>query len=132
MTCPAGHLAIRKAYNPRNTEKHNNPHYEYWFDVEKCKQCPLRDGCYKPGAKHKTYRQTILPDIQKDHIKFERSKEFRDKMRERYKIEAKNADLKQNYGLDRATSFGLVNMTMQTALSIFACNLKRIMRLTKA
>lgn len=132
MTCPAGHLATHKMYNPRNTDRHNNPHYEYRFDVEKCKQCPLRDGCYKPGAKMKTYHQTILPDVQKDHIEFEKSKEFRDKMRERYKIEAKNADLKQNYGLDRATSYGLENMTMQTALSIFACNLKRIMRLTKA
>lgn len=132
MTCPAGHLATHKMYNPRNTEKRNNPHYEYRFDVEKCKQCPLRDGCYKPGAKHKTYTQTILPDVQKDHIRFERTPEFRSKMRERYKIEAKNADLKHNYGLGRATSYGLVNMTMQTALSIFACNLKRIMRLTKA
>ena len=132
MTCPAGHLATHRMYNPRNTEKKNNPHYEYRFDVEKCKQCPLRDGCYKPEAKYKTYHQTILPDVQKEHIEFEKTSVFRDKMRERYKIEAKNADLKHNYGLDRATSYGLENMTMQTALSIFACNLKRIMRLTKA
>ena len=132
MTCPAGYLAIGRCYHPRNEKMKHNPGYEYRFDVEKCKQCPLRDGCYREGTKHKTYWQTILPDIQKDHIKFEKSQEFRDKMRERYKIEAKNADLKQNYGLDRANSYGLVNMTMQTALSIFACNLKRIMRLTKA
>ena len=132
MVCPAGHLAIRKMYDPCKAKKCANPHYKYWFDVNKCKQCPLRNGCYKPGAKFKTYSQTILHDVQKNHIEFEKSKEFRYKMRERYKIEAKNADLKQNYGLDRATSYGLENMTMQTALSIFACNLKRIMRLTKA
>ena len=132
MTCPAGHLAIGRSYHPRNEKMKRNPGYEYRFDVEKCKQCPLRDGCYREGTKRKTYWQTILPDVQKDHIEFEQSKEFRDKMRERYKIEAKNADLKHNFGLDRATSYGLVNMTMQTALSIFACNLKRIMRLTKA
>lgn len=132
MTCPAGHLAIRKSYDPCNGKKRGNPHYRYRFDVEKCKQCPLREGCYKPGAKLKTYAQTLLPDVQKDHIAFERTPEFRSKMRERYKIEAKNSDLKHNYGLDRANSYGLENMTMQTALSIFACNLKRIMRLTKA
>lgn len=130
MACPAGHLAIHKMYNQRKSEKHNNPCYEYHFNVEKCKQCPLRDGCYKPGAKTKTYRQTILPKLHKDHIEFEKTNAFRDKMRERYKIEAKNADLKHNYGLDRATSYGLENMTMQTALSIFACNIKRILRLT--
>ena len=74
----------------------------------------------------------MLPETELEHIEFQKTPEFRSKMRERYKIEAKNADLKQNYGLDRATSYGLENMTMQTALSIFACNLKRIMRLTKA
>ena len=132
MTCPAGYLAIRKMYDPCKAKKNSSPHYKYWFDVERCKQCPLRDGCYKPGARLKTYSQTLLPDIQKEHIEFEKTKVFRDKMRERYKIEAKNADLKHNYGLDRAISYGLKNMTMQTALSIFACNLKRIMRLTKA
>jgi len=127
MTCPAGHLAISKMYHP--AKKQHNPYYEYRFDVEKCKQCPLRDGCYK-GTKMKTYAQTILPDLHKDHIAFEKTQAFKDKMRERYKIEAKNSDLKHNYGLDRATSYGLENMTMQTALSIFACNIKCILRLT--
>ena len=132
MTCPAGHLATSKHYNKGNAKKHMSPHFEYRFDVEKCKQCPLREGCYKQGAKYKTYMQTMLPEVELEHIEFQKTPEFRNKMRERYKIEAKNADLKQNYGLDRANSYGLVNMTMQTALSIFACNLKRIMRLTKA
>ncbi len=27
----------------------------YYFDVEKCKVCPLKEGCYKDGAKSKTY-----------------------------------------------------------------------------
>jgi len=128
MTCPAGHLATGKFFHPKY--KQRNAHYEYRFDVEKCKQCPLREGCYKTGAKLKTYRQTILPELHKDHIEFEKTQAFKDKMRERYKIEAKNADLKHNYGLDRATSYGLENMTMQTALSIFACNIKRIIRLS--
>ena len=129
MTCPAGHLAKSMCYHPKN-KSGRNPAYEYRFDVEKCKVCPLRAGCYKPGTKMKTYQVRILPDLHKSHIEFEKTEEFREKMRERYKIEAKNADLKQNYGLGKATSYGLENMTMQTALSIFACNIRRILRLT--
>ena len=129
MTCPAGHLAISRYYHPK-TKSGRKPAYEYRFDVEKCKDCPLREGCYKPDNKTKTYQVMILPDLHKDHIAFEKTAEFREKMRERYKIEAKNADLKQNYGLGQATSYGLENMTMQTALSIFACNIRRILRLT--
>ena len=129
MTCPAGHLATSRCYHPK-TKSGRKPAYEYRFDVEKCKVCPLREGCYKPGNKTKTYQVMILPDLHKDHIAFEKTAEFRDNMRERYKIEAKNADLKQNYGLGQTTSYGLENMTMQTALSIFACNIRRILRLT--
>ena len=131
MVCPAGHLAIRKTYIHRKNRK-ENPSFRYEFDISKCKTCPLREGCYKEGAKNKTYQVVVLPELHKKHIEFSKTDVFRSKMRERYKIEAKNADLKHNYGLDRATSYGLENMTMQTALSIFACNLKRILRLTKA
>lgn len=132
MTCPAGHLAIKRIYNSNsNKTKKQHPCYKYYFDVEKCKQCPLRDGCYN-GGRMKTHIQTLLPDSHIEHIEFQNTQEFKDKMRQRYKIEAKNSDLKHNCGLNRANSYGLENMTMQTALSIFACNLKSIMRLTKA
>lgn len=130
MTCPAGHLAIKRIYNSnKNKKKKQNPCYKYYFDVEKCKQCPLREGCYK-GGEMKTHIQTLLPDLHVEHIEFQKTERFKGKMRLRYKIEAKNSDLKHNFGLNRANSYGLENMTMQTALSIFACNLKSIMRLT--
>ena len=55
FVCPAGHLAIRKArQNRKNVGK--NQADVYYFDVEKCKVCPLREGCYKDGAKSKTWR----------------------------------------------------------------------------
>lgn len=31
----------------------------YYFDIDKCKQCPLKEGCYKEGAKTKTYSVSI-------------------------------------------------------------------------
>ena len=51
--CKAGHLAVHKYLNRRKKEKKNkNPRMTYFFDVEKCKCCPYRDGCYKEGAKN--------------------------------------------------------------------------------
>lgn len=58
FVCPAGHLAIKKA---RGGSKNigTNQVDTYYFDVEKCKSCPLKNGCYKDGAKTKTYSVSI-------------------------------------------------------------------------
>ena len=55
--------------------------------------------------------------------------EFKELYKERYKIEAKNAELKNNYGYDKATSCGIGGMTIQGATTLFLVNMKRIMRL---
>ena len=49
--------------------------------------------------------------------------------RERYKIEAKNAELKNAHGYDRADSYGISAMELQGAVTIFVVNLKRIMKM---
>lgn len=50
--CKAGHLAIHKYLDKRKTEKKNkNPRMVYFFDIEKCKCCPYREGCYKENSK---------------------------------------------------------------------------------
>ena len=129
FVCPAGHLAIRKA----RTGKKNigeNQLYTYYFDVEKCKTCPLRDNCYKPGAKSKTYSVTIKSELHRHQIAFQETDLYREKIKHRYKIEAKNSELKNVHGYGRATSYGITNMRMQGALAIFTVNLKRIIKLT--
>ncbi|HFI0642211.1 TPA: transposase, partial [Streptococcus suis] len=54
---------------------------------------------------------------------------FKEMARNRYKIEAKNAELKQRHGLDVARASGLFNMELQAATTIFVVNMKRIMTL---
>ena len=44
-------------------------------------------------------------------------------------IEAKNSELKNIHGYDRYDSARLSNMQLQGAVSIFAVNLKRILKL---
>lgn len=128
FVCPAGHMATRRARQGKKDSAKNQT-WTYYFDVDKCKGCTHREGCYKVGAKSKTYSVQILKDEHKRQLEFQQTDEFKDKSRERYKIEAKNAELKHVYGYDRAESYGLYSMQMQGAITIFAANIKRILKL---
>ena len=130
--CPAGHMAIRKAKQGKKNHRWNQA-LTYYFDVEKCKTCALREGCYKAGAKFKTYSVTIKTDTQQEQLAFQETAEFKEIYRnERYKIEAKNAELKHVLGYDRAESYGIEAMQMQGAITMFAANIKRIIKLMAA
>lgn len=128
FVCPAGHLAVskKKRNPPKNSNK--NPSIVYSFDVEKCKCCPKKDGCYK-GGHTRSYSVTIVSDLHKEQQDFQKSNEFRELMSTRYKIEAKNSELKNRHGYDCASSSGLFGMEIQGATTIFVVNIKRILTL---
>lgn len=128
FVCPAGHMAIRKARQGKKNIGQNQT-YTYYFDIDKCKTCPLRHGCYKDGAKAKTYSVTIKSELHQDQIAFQETSYFKEKAKHRYKIEAKNSELKNVHGYRRASSYGINNMQMQGAMAIFTVNLKRILKL---
>lgn len=126
--CKAGHLAIRKAPQKRITPA--SSHLEtYYFDVEKCRVCSRKNGCYKDGAKRRTYSVRIRSDIHSEQLSFQKSDYFKERAKERYKIEAKNSELKHRHGYDVASSTGLIGMEMQGAVTMFTANLKRILKL---
>ncbi|MFC4812959.1 IS1182 family transposase [Paenibacillus sp. GCM10023250] len=127
--CKAGHMAIRRARQGKKGVGKNQTN-TYYFDVEKCKRCPFKEGCYKEGAKTKTYAVTIKSNEHTEQMAFQDSEYFKEKSKERYKIEAKNSELKHRHGYDVATSSGLLGMELQGAMAIFAVNLKRILKLT--
>ena len=128
FVCPAGHIAIRKAcQGKKNIGK--NQTITYYFDVEKCKSCPFKNGCYKDGAKTKTYSVPIKSDLHQEQIIFQETEFYLEKSKHRYKIEAKNSELKNVHGYRRAISYGITNMQMQGAIAIFTVNLKRIIKL---
>ena len=128
FVCPAGHLAIRKARGGTKDVGKNQVD-TYYFDVEKCKTCPLKNGCYKDGAKTKTYSVSIKSELHQDQMAFQQTEYYKEKAKHRYKIEAKNSELKNVHGYDRAISYGIANMQMQGAIAIFTVNLKRILKL---
>jgi transposase len=129
--CPQGHLAIKKtSTRPKKHKKDGEGTViTYFFDVEKCKHCPIRDGCYKEGAKTKSHSISIRSNTHQKQLDFQNSERFKMRARQRYKIEAKNAELKHAHGFDIANSHGLFGMGIQAATSIFVVNLKRILKL---
>ena len=125
MQCPAGELAVRKAVTG-SKKIGTNQSQTYYFDIEKCKQCPHREGCYKEGAKSRTFSVTLKCDEHKQQQEFQETEEFKQLSKERYKIEAKNSELKNVLGYDVSMGNCLYATKIQGACTIFAANIKRI------
>ncbi|UOQ83776.1 IS1182 family transposase [Gracilibacillus salinarum] len=126
--CPAGHLAIKKKVKPRKEGDNRNTQLSYYFDVKKCQICPLREGCFK-GTKTKSYSVTLKSNEHLLQEAFQETDLFKALARERYMIEAKNSELKNRHGYDKAKNSGLFGMRLQSAATIFVVNIKRIMKL---
>ena len=127
--CKAGHMAIKKAKQGSKKGKHNTQVECYYFDIEKCKHCKFKEGCYKEGSKYKTYNVKIKEDIHIKHMDYMNTEEFKELYSERYKIEAKNSELKSNFGYDTANACGKNGITIQGASALFLANIKRIIKL---
>lgn len=80
-------------------------------------------------AKSKTYSVSIKSTEHKEQEEFQNNEEFKELARSRYKIEAKNSELKHRHGFETASSAGLYGMEIQEATAIFVVNLKRILKL---
>ena len=127
--CKAGHMSIKKT---KSGSKNKNQQVEsYFFDVEKCKRCPFREGCYKEGAKTKTYNVKIKDNTHIKHMDYMETEEFKNLYKERYKIEAKNAELKKCYDYGNASTCGKAGITIQGATTLFLANIKRIIKLNE-
>lgn len=132
LRCPMGHLARSKTFveGKRYKDGYRNPKKIYNFDMKDCKICPRRRECLgKTQDRGKRYSVKILTNIHKEQEEFEKTEYFNEKLKkERYKIEAKNAETKIAHGLNRAKSVGLSSMRIQSYLVHITTNLKRIIK----
>jgi len=132
--CPSGHMSYKKENQTsvkRVAEGHNQV-IKYYFDVDKCKSCSVREGCYKDGAKTKGYTVTIKSHTHQKQADYQETEEFKELSKCRYMIEAKNNELKNVHGLKRAHAAGLLSMDIQAATTIYVTNIKRILTLKAA
>ena len=117
-------MAIRKAKDKCGSK--NRDVIRYYFDVEKCKTCPFREGCYKDGAKKKSMTVTIKKEIHNKQAEYMQTEEFKELYKERYKIEQKNNEIKNIGDMRVAIGSGQLGMIIQGASTLFLANMKRI------
>lgn len=129
--CKAGHMSTKKTITrPKKHAKDGEGTVEsYFFDIEKCKYCQYRNECYKDGANSKSYSVSTKTNTHQEQMAFQESEYFKEKAKERYKIEAKNSELKHRNGYDIASSSGQFGMELQGAITMFVVNMKRIITL---
>ncbi len=82
FVCPAGHMATRKSRNGIRKGTVNRT-VTYYFDIKKCRVCSRRQGCYKDGAKFKTYSIQIKSEQYQQQADFENTEEFKTKAKVR-------------------------------------------------
>ena len=86
----------------------------------------MKEGCYKEGSKTRTYSVKIKSDTHIAQMDYMETEEFQELYSHRYKIEAKNAEIKNIYDYGNAQASGITGMTLQGACTLFLTNLKRI------
>lgn len=122
--CPMGHMAI-SARTVQYKKDNGRRSKIYRFDKDKCNICPMKQTCLGK-ANTKTFSVSVLSSEQKALLEDAKTDYFKQRRRQRYKIEAKNAHLKQGYGYDKADCKGIIMMELQSAITIFLSNLKTI------
>lgn len=129
LVCKAGHQAREKGM----IRKKNYKEESYYFNEVYCVTCKFKNECYLSGGPKKSkviiLSKDRVKDLYPEQVIFQQTKEFKTKYKTRYKVEAKNADLKNNLGYDKAISKGISGMQIQGAVTIFAANMRRIVRL---
>jgi hypothetical protein len=72
------------------------------------------------------YAVSIKSNRNQKQLVFQQTSIFKERTKQRYKIEAKHSELKNVHRFNRAKSYGIQNMQMQGAMTVFTVNLKRI------
>jgi transposase len=130
VQCPAGQWTVKKARTGKK-DTGKNQSMTYYFDINLCQTCPLREGCYN-GGKSKTYSISIKSEEHKRQMKFLESEDYKERKKVRLRIEHKNAEMKRAHGLTRAKYRGVFGMRIQAFLTAFTVNVKRMIKLQEA
>ena len=121
-------MAIRKARTGKKNQDKNQK-ITYYLISKNVKFARCEKAVIKKEQKVKHTRITIKSTEHEEQAAFQETEEFKELAKKRYKIEAKNSELKIRHGYKTAKSAGLFGMEIQGATTIFAVNLKRILKL---
>ena len=114
--CPMGVMSARGREVGKSSSPNSNRAVRYRWSHRKCQICKMCEECIGSSTR-KSIDIRIISDEHKEQMAFQNTSEFKLLSKERYKIEAKNAELKNAHGYARAESYGLSAMEMQGAVT---------------
>ena len=121
--CVQGNKTEVKKYYKDKREKE---YYKYYFEKEKCRNCPLRENCVSGTRVGRVLAIGINTPEFYGYSQEQKTEEFKEKYKKRACQEWKNGEMKNFHGLNRARGYGLKSMSAQAKLTAIAVNLKRI------
>jgi transposase len=125
--CVQGNKTEKKKITNKN--KRGQVFYKYYFEREKCRNCPLRDECISEKRVGRILTVGLNTPEFYEYSQHQRTEEFKEQYRKRACQEWKNGEMKNFHGLDRAKGYGLKSMSLQAKLTALAVNLKRIAKI---
>jgi hypothetical protein len=117
--CVQGNKTIKRKITNKNAR--GQVFYKYYFEREKCRNCPLRDECIK-GTVGRVLTVGINTPEFYEYSQQQKTEEFKEKYKERSCQEWENGEMKNFHGLDRAKGYGLKSMSLQAKLNALAVN----------
>ena len=128
--CIAGNETVNKKENVVKKRGKDYKVYKYYFEREKCRNCPHRAECIgKASTIGKVFEVSVNTPEYYEYSQREKLPEFKEKYKKRASIERKNAEMKRFHSLARAKGYGLKSVAFQAKLTAIAVNLKRISKL---
>ncbi len=133
VTCPNG-IATEEYIN--SIDKSNGKEYKVFkFDNKICKQCPLQEQCIyrdKNGKRQGGGRIIKVParyDAVLNDMKRIETKEFKEAINKRFKVERRFATMVRNHGLRRCRYLRTERAKIHITLANMACNIVRVVNL---
>jgi len=118
VICPAGCRTMISNHN----EKEGTT--TFFFKKEICQKCVMKHQCTKNAGR--TITKGKHYKIVKEAKEYNKTKEFKEDMKLRSKIEPKQGEMKRFHGLARAKCWGLPKVTIQAIITGITVNVKRL------
>jgi transposase len=130
--CTMGNYTVRKKSIKKKKRGEEYNFLRYYFEREKCRNCPIRKECEKSERSAKVLEISVNTPKFYEYSQREKTEEFKQEYKKRTCHEGKNGEMKTRHGMGRARGYGLRSMQTQAKLTALAVNLKRIANLVSS
>lgn len=119
VTCPQGVTSYKSTYNQKRCNT------SYYFPMQVCEACECQGKCTTSAKGMRIITIGPWNKETSEAEKYNKTNKYKKEIEMRCLIEATNADVKKNHGLNRARYRGLVKVELQCFFTAAAVNIKR-------